>query len=538
MANTARDFDYVVVGAGSAGCAIATRLAEDPTSSVLLIEAGPKDWNPWIHVPAGYYRTIRTPSISWGYKSEPAVHLNGRQVNWPRGKVLGGSGAINGLVYIRGHPVDFEHWKSLGNEGWGWDDVLPFFLKCENQERGVSKYHSTSGPIRVSDIKDRREVCDAFIKAGKSFGLQGRDDFNAGHQDGIGYYQLTMGRGRRSSPAAYLRQAKHANLAIVTNRSVVSLMVENCTAIGVNTLSEQGQFGAVRARREIIVSCGAIGSPHLLQSSGIGPADVLKDAGVPVAHDLSGVGRNLTDRLQIRSVFRCNTATTLNDVYGSVIKKVIAGMRYAFFQTGPLTVGAGQAAAFLRTAPHLDRPDLELTFMAFSTPGPGQKPHKFSGFTLLGYPLQPKSRGSIALTSPDISEPPRIDPGYLNDPYDLRMLEKAFWTCRAFADQPALKSLIVEEHMPGNSVQSQAQLEEYIRNNATSVFHSVGTCQMGVAEDPKSVVDSRLRVHGIRGLRVADASIMPTIVSGNTNATTMMIGEKAAAMIKEDWSGR
>lgn len=529
------EFDYIVVGAGSAGCAVAARLAEDPNASVLLIEAGPKDFDPWLHVPAGYYKTIRNPRLTWQLETEPQPNLNNRTIKWPRGKVLGGSGAINGLIYVRGHPEDFNSWRASGNKGWGWDDVLPYFLKSESHENGGDQNHGASGPIRVGRAKDRRRICDAFIEAGKALGLPDTDDFNAGYQDGVGYYQFTASGYWRSSPAAYLRQTKRRNLTIRTGCQTRRILTQRKCATGVEIQSKSGTVEKLLARREVVISCGSIGTPQLLQLSGIGPAAVLKRANVPVVHDLPGVGANLIDRLQVRSVFRCSEPITINDVYGSPVKKGIAGAKYALTKSGPLTIGAGQAAAFLRTDPGLKRPDLELTFMAFSTPGPGQMPHDFPGFTILGYPLQPRSRGTIQISSADPYQPPRISPDYLSDTYDQEMLIQALDTCREFADQPSLKELIVEEHMPGTQVQTRDEKLAYIRDNATTVFHCVGTCRMGPDTQVDAAVNDRLKVHGMEGLRVADASIMPNVISGNTNATTMMIGEKAAAMIHEDW---
>ena len=528
------EFDYVVVGAGSAGCAVAARLAEDAAVRVLLIEAGPRDRNPWIHIPAGYYRTIRNGRLVRKYETESEPELHGRRLRWPRGRVLGGSGAVNGLIHLRGQPADFDEWAALGNPGWGWKDVLPHFKRSERHECGEDDIHGGAGPIRVSAIRDRRRICDAFIEAGKSLGLCERSDFNRGHEDGVGYYQLAMGNGRRSTPAAYLRQRGPGRPTVHTGETVRKVLIEGDRAIGV--LAQRGARSEVTysAQSEVILCCGTVASPQLLQCSGIGPLEVLNKAGMDVVHSLAGVGSNLIDRLQIRSVFRCREPITINDVYNSPVRSAVAGLQYALFRTGPLTIGAGQAAAFLRTDPSLRRPDLELTFMAFSTPGPGRTPHKFSGFTILGYPLHPRSRGTIRISSPDPAVPPRIAPRYLADRHDREMLVRTLETCRRFAEQPPLQRLIAEEVAPGSAVRTRDAMYAYIRDNATTVFHCIGTCRMGPDPDAGAVVDARLRVHGLRGLRVADASIMPAPVSANTNAAAIMIGEKAAAMIRED----
>ena len=528
------EFDYIVVGAGSAGCAVAARLAEDTSVRVLLIEAGPRDRNPWIHIPAGYYRTIRNARLVREYETDPEPELHDRMLRWPRGRVLGGSGAVNGLIHVRGQPADFDEWEALGNPGWGWKDVLPHFKRSERHERGEDDIHGGSGPIRVSAIRDRRGICDAFIEAGKSLGLRERTDFNRRHEDGVGYYHLAIGNGLRSTPAAYLRQRGRRRPTVHTGETVRKVLIERGRAVGV--LAQRGARSEVAyyAQGEVILCCGTVASPQLLQCSGIGPVAVLRKAGVDVIHPLNGVGSNLVDRLQIRTVFRCRKPITINDIYNSPLRSALAGAQYALFRTGPLTIGAGQAAAFLRTNGSLNRPDLELTFMAFSTPGPGRTPHDFSGFTILGYPLHPLSRGTIRIASPDPAVPPRIAPGYLADRHDREMLVRTLEMCRQFAQQPPLQRLIAEEHAPGRAVQTRDEMYDYIRDNATTVFHCIGTCRMGPDPEAGAVVDARLRVHGLRGLRVADASIMPTPISGNTNATTIMIGEKAAAMTRED----
>lgn len=532
--DAAGTYDYIVVGAGTAGCAVASRLSEDPSKSVLLVEAGGSDRNLWIHIPAGYYRTIFNPKYSWQFKTEPQPSLNGRQLNWPRGKVLGGSGAINGLVYVRGQDRDFDFWRDLGNPGWGYDDVLPFFRKAENQERGPDDYHGAGGPIGISDMRDPRSVCNAFVEAGVQLGIPRTDDFNGLRQEGIGLYQLTVWNGRRSTPANYVRNARHRkNLTLLLNHSVRKVIVENGAATGIEVTDRDDRAQRIRSR-ETILSAGTVGSPVILQHSGIGDGDVLARAGVQVAHHLPGVGGNLSDRLQIRCIFEATVRETINDVYNSIGKRAWAAVKYALNRSGPLSIGAGQAAAFVKSVPSEPSPDLEIIFMGFSATGPGSSPHPFPGFTILGYPLRPRSRGTIHITSPDIAAPPKIDPRYLTDPYDQEMTVKALELCLEIARQPALKGFLKRIHEPTQPIENATVAMEYIREKATTVFHPVGTCRMGANPASGDVVDARLRVHGIGGLRVVDASIMPQVVSGNTNAATGMIGERGAALIIED----
>lgn len=532
--NAPQTFDYIVVGAGTAGCAVAGRLSEDPEKRVLLVEAGGSDRNLWIHVPAGYYRTIFNPRYSWQFKTEPQPSLNGRQLNWPRGKVLGGSGAINGLVYVRGQDRDFDFWRDQGNPGWGYDDVLPFFRKAENQERGADEYHGAGGPIGISDMRDPRSVCTAFVDAGAQLGIPTTTDFNGSRQEGIGLYQLTVWNGRRSTPANYIRRARdRKNLTVLLNHNVMKVVVENGVAIGIEVVDRNGRVRRIGSR-ETILSAGTVGSPVILQQSGIGDGEVLTRAGVPVVHHLAGVGSNLTDRLQIRCVFEATVRETINDVYNSIGRRAWAAFRYALNRSGPLSIGAGQAAAFVKSSPSEPSPDLEIIFMGFSATGPGGSPHPFPGFTILGYPLRPRSRGTIHIASPDIAAPPKIDPRYLTDPYDQGMTVKALELCLKISEQPALKSFVKRMHEPSFPIASASLAMDYIRDKATTVFHPVGTCRMGPDPAEGDVVDARLRVHGVTGLRVVDASIMPQVVSGNTNAATGMIGERGAALIIED----
>jgi choline dehydrogenase len=527
-------FDYVIVGAGSAGCVLANRLSEDAGSSVALVEAGGRDTNPWIHIPAGYYRNIFNPAVSWQFGSGPEPHLDGRTIPWPRGRVLGGSSAINGLLYVRGQAQDFDVWRQLGNVGWSFQDVLPYFRRAEDQERGADELHGAGGPLGVSDVHLRqRQLCDAFIAACEAAGIPRSDDFNGASQEGAGYYQLTNRNGRRCSAAvAYLRPARsRRNLEIVTGALVHGLELDGRRAAGVRC-ERAGRIETIRARREVILAAGAIGSPQILQLSGIGPGGVLAAAGVPVRHDLAGVGRNLHDHLQVRFVYVCNAGGSLNDVWHSPWQQLRAGIEYMLTRKGILTIGAGVAGAFARSRPDVDLPDVQFHFMPLSADRPTEGLHKFSGVTASVCQLRPESRGTLAIASADPAAHPRIVSNYLAAETDRRVLLDGMRLVRRTASQPAFARFVVREHLPGPEADSDEALMAYARAYATTVYHPVGTCKMG--SDANAVVDARLRVHGIDGLRVADASIMPIVTSGNTNAPTIMIGEKAADMIRED----
>jgi choline dehydrogenase len=527
-------FDYVIVGAGSAGCALANRLSEDAGTTVALLEAGGRDTNPWIHIPAGFYRNIFNPAVSWQFGSGPEPHLDGRVVPWPRGRVLGGSSAINGLLYVRGQSQDFDVWRQLGNVGWSFQDVLPYFKRAEDQERGESELHGADGPLAVSDVHLRqRQLCDAFIDACEAAGIPRTDDFNGPSQEGTGYYQLTSRNGRRASTAvAYLRPARaRRNLEIVTGALVHGLELEGRRATGIRC-ERGGRLETIRARREVILSAGAIGSPHILQLSGIGPGAVLAAAGVALRYDLPGVGENLQDHLQVRFVYDCEGGDSLNDVWYSPLKQLRAGLEYFFTRKGILTIGAGVAGAFARSRPDVDLPDVQFHFMPLSTDRPGQGLHRFSGVTASVCQLRPESRGTLAIASADPAAQPRIVSNYLAAETDRRVLLDGMKLVRRATSQPAFARYVRREYLPGPEADTDEALMAYARAYAATVYHPVGTCKMGL--DPMAVVDQRLRVHGINGLRVADASIMPTLTSGNTNAPAIMIGEKAADMIKED----
>jgi choline dehydrogenase len=523
-------YDYIVIGAGSAGCAVAGRLSQDPQTRVLLLEAGPEDRNPWIHVPVGYYRTMFDPKIGWGYETAAVPGSNARRMPWPRGKVLGGSSSINGLVYIRGQREDFDHWRQLGNAGWGYEDVLPYFIRAEDQCRGDDEFHGAGGPLGVSDTP-AHPLCDAYIDACVEAGLPRNDDF-AG-QEGAGYFQLTTRRGLRcSSAVGYLKPARRrGNLHIETEAQASSILFDGRRAVGVRYRRDWDDIEA-RATGEVVLCGGAINSPQLLQLSGIGPASILQRHGIAVRHELVGVGNDLQDHYQSRHVYECTRPWTVNDEVRNPLRKLRAGFTWITSRTGPLAVGAGHVGVFARTRPELASPDIQIHFIRFSAKGLGEGLHEFSGFSVSVCQLRPESRGSIHITTSDPFTAPEIQPNYLDTQGDRDTMLAGMKLARNIIAQPAIASLVKREVYPGPEVQDDAAMLEYIRDTGYTIFHPTSTCRMG--PDPSSVVDERLRVRGVAGLRVADASVMPTVVSGNTNATCIMIGEKCAAMRPED----
>lgn len=527
------EFDYVIVGAGSAGCVLANRLSADGRHSVLLLEAGPKDRNIWIHVPVGYGKLFKEKTVNWMYQTEPEPGLYGRQVFQPRGKVLGGSSSINGLLYVRGQHEDYDRWRQRGNVGWGHDDVLPYFKKAENQCRGADEYHGAGGPLSVSDWRHEDPLSEAFVKAAVETGIPYNPDFNGKTQEGAGFFQTTTHRGRRASSAyCYLRPAMgRKNLLVETDALAQRLLFEGRRARAVE-YRQHGRLRTARARKELLVSGGAYNSPQLLQLSGVGPAELLKSHGIEVVLDAPGVGNDLQDHLQVRVVTRCLQKITLNDIVHHPLRRLMAGARYALSRSGPLTIAAGTSGAFFKTSPRLASPDIQIHFIPFSTDKMGEKLHPFSGYTASVCQLRPESRGSLKIRSADPAAPPEIRINYLATETDRAAFIDGIRILRRILAAPALKAYCHEEVYPGAKVESDEELLDYCRQTGSTVYHPTSTCRMG--SDPLAVVDARLRVRGIEGLRVVDASVMPDLMSGNTNAPTIMIAEKASDMILED----
>jgi choline dehydrogenase len=530
-------YDYIVVGAGSAGCVLAARLTEDPTKRVLLLEAGPPDRSPWIHLPIGYGKTMWSTRYNWCFHTDPEPNMYGRRVYWPRGRTLGGSSSINGLIYIRGQREDYDDWRALGNVGWGYDDVLPYFIRSERNQRGADAYHGDAGPLGVSDIGARHELIEAFIAAAGQLGVPRTGDFNGARQEGAGYYQLTTWNGLRSSTAtAYLKPARgRANLRIETEAIATRVLFEDARAVGVSYL-RGGVEQQARCGAEVVLAAGALQSPQLLQLSGIGPAALLREHGISVVRDAAGVGANLQDHLQIRLIFECSKPITTNDDLRSPWGRLRIGLQWLLSRSGPLAVGINQGGCFMRAlggdATGSSRPDIQFHVATLSADMAGGQVHPYSGFTVSVCQLRPESRGRVAIRSADPLHPPSMQANYLSTELDRRMAVAGVRTARAIAGADAMRPYVRREHMPGPQAEDDNALLEFARNHGATIFHPSGTCRMG--SDTLAVVDGRLRVHGVAGLRVVDCSVMPTLVSGNTNAPVVMIAEKAADMIKQD----
>lgn len=532
----AGEFDFAIVGAGSAGCPLAARLSEGGRHRVLLLEAGPPDRNPWIHLPIGYGKTFLDPKVNWKYETDPEPELGGRRIYWPRGKVLGGSSAINGLVYVRGVASDFDYWRQQGCEGWSFADLLPYFRLSEGNARGADEWHGGSGPLGVEDPRWQGPLMEAYIAAAMQAGLPRNEDFNGASQEGVGYFQLTVRHGRRSSAAsAFLAPARgRENLRIVTGAHVEGLLFEGSRARGLVWRQGDGSRIEARVRGEIVLCGGSINSPQLLMLSGIGPAAHLREMGIEVRRDLPGVGENLHDHYQIRSLYRMARPGSLNEKLASPLGKIAMALEYLLGRRGLLTIGAGVVGAFARTRPELADPDIELHVIPFTTDRMGTGLHGFPGFTVNMNQSRPESRGRIRLASPDPGRAPSILANYLASETDRRTVVDGLKFVRRIAAQPALRDWIEREFAPGPEVEGDGALLDYARANGGSIYHPVGTCRMGPDHDPMAVVDPRLRVRGIEGLRVADASIMPQVVSGNSNAACIMIGEKCADMMRAE----
>jgi choline dehydrogenase len=529
-------FDFIVSGAGSAGAVVAARLSESGRHRVLLLEAGPPDTNPWIHIPLGFAKTYVDERLNWKFESAPQPQFDNRRIYVPRGKTLGGTSSINGMVYMRGHPRDYDGWRQRGCVGWDWDSVLHFFKKAENQQRGASALHGVGGPLNVSDPIAKSPLADAMIAAAESLGIPRTDDFNGPQQEGVGYYQTTTSRSRRWSTAkAYLAPARsRANLVVRTRCQATRVLIENGRAVGIEYHSEGGRRVA-KASVEVIVSGGAYGSPHLLQLSGLGPAAHLREMGIEVVRDMPAVGANLHDHFSTYLMWRCSQPITMNDLENSWPRKIMAAIRYGVMRDGPMAVNGIQSGVFTRSDPRLERPDIQINLLEWSTLERSKNkvtPHPFPGFTLGPVHLAPDGRGTVRLASPDPLAAPEITFGFLGSDYDMRAMVAAIKLARAIAGRPTMRPFAVEEVVPGSKIATEEEIEGFVRRTGVTNHHPSSSCAMGTGSN--SVVDPRLRVHGVGGLRVADASIMPSVVAGNTNAPSIMIGEKAAAMILED----
>lgn len=529
-------YDYVIVGGGTAGCVLANRLTASGKYTVLMLEAGPTDRYPWIHVPIGYAKTMFHPVYNWRFETEPEAQMNNRKVYWPRGRTLGGSSSINGLVFIRGQAEDYDHWASLGNEGWSWREVLPYFRKQEDNVRGESDYHGVGGPIACSDVGRKHELIEAIIRGGGELGVPRTEDFNGAQQEGVGYFQLFTRKGLRCSTAVgYLRPARRRrNLTTITDAQATRVLFDPQRprrAQGV-TYVHQGQTHTVHVAREVLLAAGSLQSPQLLQLSGVGPADLLARHGIAPVHELPGVGENLQDHLQFRLIFRCTKAITLNDDLASWWRSARIGLQWLLSRRGPLAVGINQGGMFTKVLPDSPTPDIQFHFATLSADMAGAKPHPFPGFTFSVCQLRPSSRGHIRLKSADPLTPPAMTANYLSTEQDRRCAVAAIRFARELSQTAAMREYVDQELLPGSEVQSDDEILAFARQYGATIFHPAGTCKMG--NDPMAVVDSRLRVHGLTGVRVVDCSIMPTLVSGNTSAPAVMIAEKASDMILED----
>jgi choline dehydrogenase-like flavoprotein len=530
------DFDYIVVGAGTAGCIVANRLSADPNKRVLILEAGGNDNWIWFHIPVGYLFAIGNPRSDWMFRTEPEAGLNGRSLAYPRGKVIGGSSAINAMISMRGQAADYDHWRQLGLTGWGWNDVLPAFRKLEDHFLGDSEHHGTGGGWRIEAPRLSWKVLDAIADAAAEMGIRRTPDFNTGDNEGIGYFHVNQKRGRRwSSARGFLKPAlNRTNLRLETNVLVDRLIVENGRAVGVRFI-RAGEIFEARASGEVILCAGSIGSPHLLQRSGIGPADWLAPLGIETVLDRQGVGRNLQDHLQQRAIYKVEGVRTLNETYYSLARRAWMGLDYTLRRRGPLTMAPSQLGIFTRSDPRRERANIQFHVQPLSLDKFGDPLHRFPAVTVSACNLQPTSRGTVRLRSAEPDQAPAIAPHYLSTEEDREVAADAIRTTRRLMKQPALKPSRPEEYLPGPSVgDDDASLAKAAGDIGTTIFHPVGTAKMGAASDPLAVVDERLRFHGLQGLRVVDASVMPTITSGNTNTPTAMIAEKGAAMIVED----
>ena len=530
MPSAKQVYDYIVVGAGPAGSVLANRLSADPQHKVLLLEAGGRDNYPWIHIPVGYLYCIGNPRTDWCFKTEAQAGLQGRSLSYPRGKVLGGSSSINGMIYMRGQAQDYDRWAEQGNPGWAWKDVLPLFKRSEKHFAGNADLHGAEGEWRVEQQRYSWPILDAFRDAAAQNGIAAVSDFNTGDNQGCGYFQVNQRAGVRwNASKAFLRPVlKRENLTVLTDVQVDKVLLDNGRATQLKA-RWQGADHAFTARREIILCAGSIGSPGILQRSGIGPRPLLERLGITVQHELPGVGGNLQDHLQLRLIFKLSKARTLNQVANSLWGKIGMGLRYAYDRSGPLAMAPSQLGAFVKSSPDQPSANLQYHVQPLSLERFGEPLHTFPAFTASVCNLRPKSRGRVDIRSANPDDAPLIDPNYLSHPDDLKVAADAIRLTRRIVASPALQAFRPEEYLPGQDLHTEQQLYEAAARIGTTIFHPVGTCRMG--HDAQAVVDAELRVHGVPGLRVADASIMPNIVSGNTCSPTLMIGEKAAQLI-------
>jgi choline dehydrogenase len=535
-ADLGAEYDYIVIGAGSAGCILANRLSADPGNRVLVLEAGGRDNWVWLHVPAGYLFALGNPRADWCFRTEAEAGLNGRSLAYPRGKVIGGSSAINGMIYMRGQVADYDHWRQLGLAGWGWDDVLPFFKKHEDHFLGASEAHAVGGEWRIEPPRVKWEILEAYREAAAESGILPIEDFNGGDNAGSCYFHVNQRRGLRWSTAtAFLKPVlARPNLHLLTECHVEKLTFDGTRASGV-AFHHKGVAHTARCRGEVVLSSGSIGSVEILQRSGVGPGEVLKQAGVEVLREMPGVGTNLQDHLQLRVIYRLSNARTMNEAYHSLVRRAWMGMEYALFRRGPLTMAPSQLGVFVRSDPGRERANLQFHIQPLSLDKFGDPLHRVPGLTTSVCNLQPESRGLVRIRSADFRDKPFIAPNYLSTGEDRRIAAQSIRMARRIANAPALKRYRPQEFLPGPSVPDEDEALAIAAGNiGTTIFHPVGTAKMGLRSDRSAVVDERLRVIGLKGLRVADASVMPTIISGNTNSPTIMIAEKGASMILED----
>lgn len=529
------NFDYIIVGAGTSGCLLANRLSADPKNRVLLLEAGGKDDYFWIRVPVGYLFTMNNPRTDWCFSTEASTGLNGRSLNYPRGKVLGGCSSINGMIYMRGQARDYDHWRQLGNSGWGWDEALKYFKRSEGHVLGENEMHGGNGEWRVEGQRLSWEILDAFRDAAAETGIPNTDDFNTGNNEGCGYFEVNQKQGVRWSAAdAFLHPIKsRANLTVLTESHVNKLQFDGNKVVGVKFWRGNDLFEA-SVSGEIILASGAIGSPQIMQASGISSGALSQKIGIQNIIELPGVGENLQDHLQMRLVFKVKNTKTLNLRANSLFGKIGMGLEYFLFKRGPMTMAPSQLGGFAKSDKNKETPNLQYHIQPLSTEKLGDPLHPFEAFTASVCNLRPESRGHVHIKTEDSREPPKIQPDYLSDPADRKVAADAIKLTRKIVSSPAMKKFEPEEFKPGIEFASDDDLAREAGNIGTTIFHPVGTCKMGPPSDNMAVVDERLKVHGLRGLRVVDASVMPTITSGNTNSPTLMIAEKASEMILED----